>query len=176
VFRISVGRLSGWVSRKLDVSLLRNQLIVRRKSYCGEDGKVKKRIIANLTALKPEVIVGLIVLLKGGSVSEQTLEEPFEIERALPVVTLPLPRECSASRGCFPCWCKIKISLSLSLSLSLSGSGSLWNKTMGYGHLSADRQANNFTSTNFRLAQTSEHTTNKTRQVTANAAPALHVQ
>jgi len=44
---------------------------------------VKKRTIANLSALDPQIIAGLKVLLKGGSASEQALEEQFEVERTL---------------------------------------------------------------------------------------------
>ena len=58
--------------------------ILLRESYRGEDGKVKKRTVANLTSLKPEVIEGLRVLLKGGSASDKPLEEQFNVERTLP--------------------------------------------------------------------------------------------
>jgi len=57
--------------------------VLLRESYRSEDGKVKKRTIANLSALDPQIIAGLKVLLKGGSASEQALEEQFEVERTL---------------------------------------------------------------------------------------------
>ena len=58
--------------------------ILLRESYRSEDGKVKKRTIANLSSWKPEVIEGLRVLLKGGSASDKPLEEQFKVERTLP--------------------------------------------------------------------------------------------
>jgi transposase len=58
--------------------------ILLRESYRNEDGKVKKRTIANLTKCKPEVIEGLRVLLKGGSIQQQSLQESFFVERTLP--------------------------------------------------------------------------------------------
>lgn len=58
--------------------------VLLRESYRGEDGKVKKRTVANLSSLKPEVIEGLRVLLKGGSASDKPLEEQFKVERTLP--------------------------------------------------------------------------------------------
>ncbi len=58
--------------------------ILLRESYRGEDGKVKKRTVANLSRLKPEVIEGLRVLLKGGHASDIPLEEQFKVERTLP--------------------------------------------------------------------------------------------
>lgn len=53
-----------------------------RESY-RENGKVKKRTLANLSCLPPEVIEGLRVLLKGG-VAVPSAEEVFAIERSLP--------------------------------------------------------------------------------------------
>lgn len=58
--------------------------VLLRESYRGQDGKVKKRTVANLSTLDPEVIAGLKVLLKGGSASERALQEQFEVERTLP--------------------------------------------------------------------------------------------
>lgn len=58
--------------------------ILLRESYRGGDGKVKKRTVANLSSLKPEVIEGLRVLLKGGSAADKPLEEQFKVERTLP--------------------------------------------------------------------------------------------
>jgi len=58
--------------------------ILLRESYRDENGKVRKRTIANLSSLKPEVIAGLKVLLKGGNASELPLSEQFEVERTLP--------------------------------------------------------------------------------------------
>ncbi len=45
---------------------------------------VKKRTVANLSRLKPEIIEGLRVLLKGGHASDKPLEEQFKVERSLP--------------------------------------------------------------------------------------------
>jgi len=58
--------------------------ILLRESYRGADGKVKKRTVANLSSLKPEVVEGLRVLLKGGHASDKPLEERFKVERTLP--------------------------------------------------------------------------------------------
>lgn len=58
--------------------------VLLRESYRGEDGKVKKRTVANLSSLKPEVIEGLRVLLKGGTAADKPLEEQFGVERTLP--------------------------------------------------------------------------------------------
>ena len=57
--------------------------VLLRESYRDENGKVKKRTIANLSKCTPEVIEGLRALLKGAQVSNQSLEESFEIERSL---------------------------------------------------------------------------------------------
>ena len=48
-----------------------------------EQGKVKKRTLANLSCLPAEVIEGLRVLLKGG-VAVPSAEEVFTVERSLP--------------------------------------------------------------------------------------------
>ena len=56
--------------------------ILLRESY-REDGKVRKRTLANLSALSPEVIDGLKVLLRGG-VAVPSAEEMFVVERSLP--------------------------------------------------------------------------------------------
>lgn len=56
--------------------------ILLRESY-REDGKVKKRTLANLSCLPEAVIEGLKVLLKGG-VAVASAEEIFTVERSLP--------------------------------------------------------------------------------------------
>ena len=58
--------------------------ILIRQSY-REDGKVKKRTIANITHLPPEVIDGIRVLLRGG-LAVRSLEalEDFELLRSRP--------------------------------------------------------------------------------------------
>ena len=56
--------------------------ILLRESY-REQGKVKKRTIANLSALPAEVIEGVKVLLRGG-VAHSSAEEALVIERSLP--------------------------------------------------------------------------------------------
>ena len=56
--------------------------ILLRESY-REDGKVRKRTLANLSCLSPEVIEGLKVLLRGG-VAVPSAEEVFTVERTLP--------------------------------------------------------------------------------------------
>jgi Transposase DDE domain len=56
--------------------------ILLRESY-REDGKVRKRTLANLSALSAEVIEGLKVLLRGG-VAVPSTEEVFVVERSLP--------------------------------------------------------------------------------------------
>lgn len=58
--------------------------VLLRESYRDENGKVKKRTLANITHWKPEVVAGLKVLLKGGHASDLPLEEQFTIERSLP--------------------------------------------------------------------------------------------
>jgi len=56
--------------------------VLLRESY-REDGKVRKRTLANLSCLSEEVIEGLKVLLRGG-VSVPSVEEVFTVERTLP--------------------------------------------------------------------------------------------
>jgi transposase len=56
--------------------------ILLRESY-REDGKVKKRTLANISCLPAEVIEGLKVLLKGG-VAVPSAEDVFSVERSLP--------------------------------------------------------------------------------------------
>ena len=56
--------------------------ILLRESY-RENGKVKKRTLANLSCLSEAVIEGLKVLLKGG-VAVASSEEIFTVERSLP--------------------------------------------------------------------------------------------
>ena len=56
--------------------------ILLRESY-RQDGKVRKRTLANLSALSAPVIEGLKVLLRGG-VAVSSPEEAFVIERSLP--------------------------------------------------------------------------------------------
>ena len=57
--------------------------VLLRESYRDEDGKVKKRTLANLSQCAPEVIDGMRTLLKGGRASDKSLEENFEVERSL---------------------------------------------------------------------------------------------
>ena len=56
--------------------------VLLRESY-REDGKVRKRTLANLSCLSAEVIEGLKVLLRGG-VAVSSAEEVFSVERTLP--------------------------------------------------------------------------------------------
>ncbi len=56
--------------------------VLLRESY-REDGKVRKRTLANLSCLPAEVIEGLKVLLRGG-VAVPRAEEVFSVERTLP--------------------------------------------------------------------------------------------
>jgi hypothetical protein len=56
--------------------------VLLRESY-REDGKVRKRTLANLSCLSDEVIEGLKVLLRGG-VAVPSAEEVFTVERTLP--------------------------------------------------------------------------------------------
>lgn len=56
--------------------------ILLRESY-REDGKVRKRTLANLSCLSAELIEGLKVLLRGG-VAVPSAEEVFSVERSLP--------------------------------------------------------------------------------------------
>jgi hypothetical protein len=48
-----------------------------------ENGKVKKRTIANLTHWPKSKLEGLKLLLKGGTVSDGTFEESFEVSQSL---------------------------------------------------------------------------------------------
>jgi len=57
--------------------------ILVRESY-RQNGKVKKRTLANISHWDPEVIAGLRVLLKGGHASTTALEDQFSVERSLP--------------------------------------------------------------------------------------------
>ena len=56
--------------------------VLLRESY-REDGKVKKRTLANLSCLSDDVIEGLKVLLRGG-VAVPSAEAVFSVERSLP--------------------------------------------------------------------------------------------
>jgi hypothetical protein len=56
--------------------------VLLRESY-REDGKVRKRTLANLSCLPDEVIEGLKVLLRGG-VAVPSAAEVFTVERSLP--------------------------------------------------------------------------------------------
>ena len=56
--------------------------VLLRESW-REDGKVRKRTLANLSCLSSEVIEGLKVLLRGG-VALPSAEAVFTIERSLP--------------------------------------------------------------------------------------------
>ena len=56
--------------------------VLLRESY-REEGKVKKRTLANLSCLSDEVIEGLKVLLRGG-VAVPSVEAVFTVERSLP--------------------------------------------------------------------------------------------
>lgn len=58
--------------------------ILLRESYRDENGKVKKRTLANLTHWDPEIVAGFKALLKGAHASELPLEEQFDVERTLP--------------------------------------------------------------------------------------------
>lgn len=72
--------------------------VLLRGAY-REDGKVKKRTLANISCLPTEVIEGLRVLLKGG-VAVPSAEEVFTVERSLPhghvAATLGSARACGA--------------------------------------------------------------------------------
>ena len=56
--------------------------VLLRESY-REQGKVKKRTLANLSKWPPEVVEGLRVLLKGGTAVGR-LPDAFEVKRSLP--------------------------------------------------------------------------------------------
>lgn len=72
--------------------------VLLRESY-REEGRVKKRTLANLSALPPAVIEGLKALLRGGAVVGAP-EAAFVIERSLPhghvAVVLGAVRACGA--------------------------------------------------------------------------------
>ncbi|MGA7876949.1 MAG: IS1634 family transposase [Desulfoferrobacter sp.] len=59
-----------------------NPTILLRESF-RDEGKVKKRTLANLTKLPGEIIEGMKKLLKGATVVEK-LEQAFEVARSLP--------------------------------------------------------------------------------------------
>ena len=73
--------------------------VLLRESW-REDGKVRKRTLANLSCLAPEVIEGLKVLLRGG-VAVPSADELFVVERSLPhghvAAVLGSARGCGAS-------------------------------------------------------------------------------
>lgn len=73
--------------------------ILLRESW-REDGKVRKRTLANLSCLAPEVVEGLKVLLRGG-VALPSAAELFVVERSLPhghvAAVLGSARGCGAS-------------------------------------------------------------------------------
>ena len=73
------------VAMYIDIVPNRNSppAVLLRESY-REGNKVRKRTVANLSSLPGHVIEGLKALLKGGSVTEQSLEKSFEITRSLP--------------------------------------------------------------------------------------------
>lgn len=73
--------------------------VLLRESY-REDGKVRKRTLANLSCLSAEVIEGLKTLLRGG-VAVASAEEVFTVERSLPhghvAAVLGSARGCGAA-------------------------------------------------------------------------------
>ena len=73
--------------------------VLLRESY-REDGKVRKRTLANLSCLGHEVIEGLKVLLRGG-VAVPSASEVFSVDRSLPhghvAAVLGSARGCGAS-------------------------------------------------------------------------------
>jgi hypothetical protein len=73
--------------------------VLLRESY-REDGKVRKRTLANLSCLSAEVIEGLKVLLRGG-VAVPSAEAVFAVERSLPhghvAAVLGSARGCGAA-------------------------------------------------------------------------------
>jgi transposase len=58
--------------------------VLLRESYRGDDGKVKKRTLLNLSNWDAELVAGFRALLKGGSVQTESLEDSFHVERTLP--------------------------------------------------------------------------------------------
>jgi hypothetical protein len=73
--------------------------VLLRESY-REDGKVRKRTLANLSCLSTEVIEGLKMLLRGG-VAVPSAAEVFSVERSLPhghvAAVLGSARGCGAA-------------------------------------------------------------------------------
>ena len=73
--------------------------VLLRESY-REDGKVRKRTLANLSCLSSEVIEGLKSLLRGG-VAVPSAAEVFTVERSLPhghvAAVLGSARGCGAA-------------------------------------------------------------------------------
>jgi hypothetical protein len=73
--------------------------VLLRESW-REDGKVRKRTLANLSCLSAEVIEGLKVLLRGG-VAVASADELFTVERSLPhghvAAVLGSARGCGAA-------------------------------------------------------------------------------
>ena len=73
--------------------------VLLRESW-REDGKIRKRTLANLSCLLPEVIEGLKVLLRGG-VAVPSADELFVVERSLPhghvAAVLGSARGCGAA-------------------------------------------------------------------------------
>ena len=73
--------------------------VLLRESW-REDGKVRKRTLANLSCLAPEVIEGLKVLLRGG-VAVPSANERFVVDRSLPhghvAAVLGSARGCGAA-------------------------------------------------------------------------------
>jgi transposase len=73
--------------------------VLLRESY-RENGKVRKRTLANLSCLSGEVIEGLKVLLRGG-VAVPSADDVFTVERSLPhghvAAVLGSARGCGAS-------------------------------------------------------------------------------
>ncbi|MDI9520123.1 MAG: IS1634 family transposase, partial [Bacillota bacterium] len=51
--------------------------ILLRESYRAENGKVRKRTLANLSKWDPQVVEGLRSLLRGGTVSPLPMEQSF---------------------------------------------------------------------------------------------------
>lgn len=57
--------------------------ILVRESFRDENGKVKKRTLANISRWDPEVIEGLRTLLKGGHACPLSLQDQFRVGRTL---------------------------------------------------------------------------------------------
>ena len=57
--------------------------ILLRESYRDENGKVRKRTLANLSKWDPQEVEGLRSLLRGGTVSPLPMEQSFKIVRSL---------------------------------------------------------------------------------------------